>query len=104
MIGKVELDSTLSTVPTACRRSSPTLEKSVFICLRRNADWSQIVIADVADSFRSYGNQALSVLSKCAKKCPIITKNDFLAKFLERTHVLSLPVNELASTNSRNYS
>ena len=57
MVGKVELDSTLPTVPTACRRSSPTLEKSVSICLRRNADWSPIVIADVADSFRSYGNQ-----------------------------------------------
>ena len=26
MVGKVELDSTLPTVPTACRRSSPTLE------------------------------------------------------------------------------
>ena len=33
MVGKVELDSTLPTVPTACRRSSPTLEKSVpYFC------------------------------------------------------------------------
>ena len=38
MVGKVEVDSTLPTVPTVCRRSSPMLEKSVSICLRRNAD------------------------------------------------------------------
>ena len=58
MVGKVELDSTLPTVPKACRRSSLTLEKSVSICLRHNADWSPIVIGDFADSFRSCGNQA----------------------------------------------
>ena len=33
MIAKVELDSTLPTVPTACRRSSPTLEKVFpYVC------------------------------------------------------------------------